>query len=115
MIGFDLIITLDNQGKVTDYKKAYNDFYAKQVKIFLPMKCSKKDYTPYLLTAINETYPFVVEETLGKKSKTDLNCCCFDVTKLYNKYCDDGRIGLSKIAIYDDDSEMMFSSQTFRV
>ena len=118
MIGFSLIITLDDCGKITDYKKAYDDFYAKKVIIFLPMKYSFKiPQTPHLLTAINETYPLNIEDTIGKKSETDLNCYCFDVTNLYNKYYDSSRIGLTRFILQsaDDDDTQLFTSQTFRV
>lgn len=117
MIGFNLIITLDDCGKVTDYNKSYNNFYAKKVTLFLPMKYSfKMPQTPHLLTAINETYPLDIEDTIGKKSETDLNCYCFDVTNMYNKYCDDGRIGLTRFILRSaDDNTQLFTSQTFRV
>lgn len=116
MIGFNAIITFDNMGNISDYQKAYNNCYAKKVKIYLPMKyITEESQKAVLNMAVNNTFPLVIEESLGVKSKTDVNCFEFDVSVLYKKYHEDLKIGLSKFILYSQNGNIEYTSQTFRV
>ena len=115
-VGFNFVVTLDKQGKITDYQKSYNDNYAKIVKVFFPLCFNNKDITANatMITAINnlpmskETYV-----TTGIKVMSDLNCYTFDVSNLYEKYKNDDKIGLSKVCY--SCSSFDFDSEAFRV
>lgn len=116
-VGFNKIITFDEQGKITDYQKSFSNNYSKIVKIYLPMKFCSNDYikqTPMLMININNTFPKIVEKILGVKSETDLNCYIFDLSVFYANYYNEHKIGLSKF-ILENDNNIIFTSQTFRV
>ena len=122
MIGFDLNLVFNDNGKVIDYKKAYNTEFKKQVKVYLPMKfCTNttkmnglKDKAK-LHIAINDTYPSNIEEVLGYKIESETNCYAFDILVLYQKYEEENRIGLAQFELTDCCCSTLFLSQTFRI
>ena len=115
-VGFNHIIIFNNNGKIVDYQKAYNNQYAKTVKIFFPSNINnRKNYSAILSTAINNTYPKQVEFVEGVKSETDLNCYVFDLSEIYRKYKNLQKIGLTRVKLICDSGRDKFCSETFRI
>ena len=115
MVGFNNIITFNNNGKVTDYQRAYNKEYGKTLKVFLPLNFNnKKDYIAKLTVAINNTYPKEIKIVEGIKSETDLNCYEFDLTQLFYKLVKK-QIGLCRVCLVTDKGRVRFESESFRV
>ena len=114
-VGFNYVITFNNNGKVTDYQKSYNENYGKFIKIFLPLNFNnRKNYNCILSVAINNTFPKVVESVLGCKEELDLNCYNFDISELYRKYGSMRKLGLMRIKLLEDDGRCKFTSESFR-
>lgn len=114
-VGFNHIITFDKCGKISDYQKAYNNDYAKTVKIFLPLYISNKNfYNCYLYVSINNTFPKEIIKVCGDKSNTDLNCYIFDLSEIYRQFEPFKKIGLSQIVLMEN-NKYIFKSETFRI
>lgn len=118
MVGFNNIIVFNNNGKITDYQKSYNNEYAKIVNIFLPLNFnSKKQFKAELSMSVDNTYPKEVVKVEGYKSETDLNKYIFDLSELYRNYyvAQKKKPGLCKIKLYSDNGRVKFESESFRL
>lgn len=115
MVGFKHKITFNNNGKITDYQKSYNDNYSKIVEVFLPLNFNnKKKYKIRLSASINNTFPKRIEEVEGIKSDTDLNKYTFDVSNLF-LLTKNSKLGLCKIRLINDSNRIKFESESFRI
>lgn len=115
-VGFNNNIVFANTGKIIDYQKSFNDNYAKILNVFLPPSFNcKKQYKAILSIAINNTFPKEVENVLGVKSESDLNCYIFDVSDLYRKYQLLKKLGLSQFRLFAEDGRTKFKSESFRI
>lgn len=115
MTGFNHVIVFNQNGKISDYQKAYNKENAKTIRICLPLNFNnKKNYKAELSVAINNTYPTQVETVEGYKSETDLNVYNFDITQLYYLQAK-RKLGLFKFKLYSDDGRTKFESEAFRI
>lgn len=115
MVGFNTTIVFNNNGKIIDYQKAYNQNYGKTVNIFLPLNFNnKKNYKAEMSVAINNTFPKEIEIVEGVKSDSDLNKYTFDVTQLYYLNVKK-KLGLSKIKLYSSNGRTQFESESFRL
>lgn len=116
-VGFNNIITFNNNGKVTDYQRAYNNNYDKTLKVFLPLNYNnKKEYLAILSVSINNTFPKQIEKVIGYKDDTDLNCYIFNLSELYRIYEPLKKIGLSKLTLLNENTNRMkFQSESFRI
>lgn len=118
MVGYNNIITFNNNGKVTDYQKAYNDNYAKILNVFLPLSFNNhKCYHAELSMAVNNTYPKKVIRVDGVKSDTDLNKYIFDLSEIYRLYYEaqNKKPGLCRVTLYSDNGRAKFESESFRI
>ena len=115
MVGFSYIITLNNNGKITDYQKSFDNNYKKEIKVYFPLQINnKKNYQALLSVSINNTFPKEIETVIGVKDDTDLNCYIFDVSEIYNKYKYFKKLGLSKISLLCEDNRPRLISESFR-
>ena len=115
MVGFNHIITFNQNGKITDYQKSYNKEYAKKLNIYLPLNFNnKKRYIAELSVAVNNTFPKQIIKVEGYKSDTDLNLYQFDLTNLYNLQARK-ELGLFKFKLYSDNHRTKFESEVFRI
>ena len=115
-VGFNYIITFNNNRKISDYQKSFNNNYDKHIKFFLPLNFNnKKDYKAYLSVAINDTFPKKIEKIVCYKSETDLNCYEADISELYRNYEMLKKIGLCRFNLDCDDGRSKFISETFRI
>lgn len=115
-VGFNNTIVFANTGKVMDYQKSFSDNYAKILKVFLPPNFNnKKQYKAILSVSINNTFPKEIENVLGVKSDSDLNCYIFDVSELYRKYQSLKKLGLTQFRLFADDGRTKFKSESFRI
>lgn len=118
MVGFINSIVFNNNGKIIDYQKSYNDNYSKILNIYLPLNYNnKKNYTAKLYMAIDNTYPREIISVQGNKSDTDLNKYIFDVTEIFKEqYIKQKRKpGLCRIKLSVDDGRIKFESESFRL
>lgn len=115
-VGFNNIITFSNNGKISDYQKAYDNNYGKIIKTYLPLHINnKKDYEAILSVSINNTFPKQIEIVKGYKNETDLNCYIFDVSELYRKYYENKKLGLTRLKLMCDNGRVKFISESFRL
>lgn len=116
-VGFNYVITFNNNGKISDYQKSFNNNYAKIVKIFLPLNYNnRKEYEAILSVSINDTFPKQIETVLGYKSDSDLNCYIFDISELYRKYKSFKKLGLTRLKLLCSNSNRTkFQSESFRL
>lgn len=114
MVGFNKKIVFDIKGKILDYQTGYNDNYNKSISVYLPFMFNHKNLhtEAKLKIAINNTFPKIIIEVIGKKSETDLNKYTFDITSVYTNYLNNG-LGLMQVEINCIDGEI-FKSESFR-
>ena len=114
MVGFNYVITFNNNGKITDYQKDYNKETSKIVNAFLPLNYNnKKNYKAVMSVAVANTYPTQVLKVEGYKSESDLNKYIFDLTQLYNST--KKKYGLCRIELFLDNGRTKFKSESFRI
>lgn len=115
VVGFNHVITFNNNGKVTNYQHSYNKNNAKKLTVFLPLNFNnKRKFTCNLSVAVTNTYPTQIEVVEGIKSETDLNCYEFDVTQLYLLNAR-RRFGLCKIKLLKSNGRTEFESEAFKL
>lgn len=115
MVGFNHVITFNNNGKVTDYQRNFNKNNAKKLTVFLPPNFNnKRNFNCTLSIAVLNTYPTQVEVIEGCKSDTDLNCYEFDVTQLYLLNAR-RKFGLCKIKLLKGNGRTEFESEAFKL
>lgn len=115
MVGFDNYITFNKDGKILDYQKSYNSLSTKKLSVFLPLNYNNRSpYKAKLYISINNTFPKRVEFVEGIKCEDDLNKYEFDLTQFYvlNTF---RKVGLSQFVLYEDNNEVKFQSEVFRI
>ena len=115
MVGFIYNITFNQNGKIIDYQKSYNNTYGKVINIFLPLNFNNnKEYKAQLSIAINNTFPREILFIDGYKCNDDLNKYAFDLTQIYLQD-KDKRLGLCEIRLLTENNRTKFKSESFRI
>lgn len=115
MVGFESIVTFNNNGSVRDKQKAFHNEYDKKLIVFLPLSFNnKKRYRAELSTAFDDTYPKRIVIVAGEKSETDLNCYTFELSEMFQAV-QHSKVGLSKVILYTDKGRKKFESELFRI
>lgn len=115
MVGFNHIVIFNNNGKITDFQKAYNKESQKTLSVFLPLNFNnKKRYKAVLSIAVNNTYPKRIETVEGFKSEADLNKYVFDITQMFALNANK-KFGLCRVKLVDDNNRTQFESESFRL